>query len=98
MARKTPKAVVKALNDHASMSAYWVNKTQNWNGEPLTNEMKEGVLIGLNIMIEAVLSAHGCYNGFRFVKYTETGTEWNSQPGYKLNRIEEQTREYFIKL
>lgn len=97
MARKTPKAVIVAISDHSSMVKYWVNRTTDCNGEPVTDSMKEGVLTGLNIMLESVLSAHGCYNGFRFVKFTENGIEWNSNPGHTLSRVEDQTREYFIK-
>lgn len=98
MSRKTPKSVVKAIEDHAGMVAYWVKKTENWNGEPVTDELRSGVLTGLNIMLESVLMAHNCYNGFRFIKYTENGVEWQDKPGHSLNNVEDQTREYFVKL
>ena len=81
MARKTPKAVMEMLDEHDALVAYWANKTENYDGTPVTEEFRIGVLTGLNIMIETALHKHKCYRGFRYVKHVKGSAAMRNTPG-----------------
>lgn len=81
MARKTPKAVLAMLDDHDATVAYWATKTEHYDGTPVTEEFRIGVLTGMNIMMETALHKHGCYRGFRYVTHVKGSEAQRNVPG-----------------
>lgn len=81
MTRKTPKAVLEMLDEHDASVAYWATKTEHYDGQPVTEDFRIGVLTGLNMMIETALHKHKCYRGFRYVKHVTGSAAQRNVPG-----------------
>lgn len=75
MSRKTTLQMQALLSNHESMTRYWATKETGHDGEPVSDVFREGVLTGLNIMLESALHNAKCYHGFRYVRFERTTNE-----------------------
>jgi hypothetical protein len=71
MARKTTKQIQALLVNHENLTRYWANKVAHCDGRPVTDDYREAILTGLNIMTECALSNAGCYHGFRYIRFIQ---------------------------
>lgn len=75
MSRKTTAPMQALLANHESLTRYWATKTHSHDGELVSDVYREGMLTGLNIMLESALHNAKCYHGFRYVRFERTHNE-----------------------
>lgn len=109
MSRQTTKALRSLIANHDAQTRYWATRTEGPDGEPISDVYREGMLAGINQMLEYALHNAKCYRGFRYVCFKRHDNFSPAAPiglpvvdgwitlnsAIQLNSVEEQTRQYF---